>query len=444
MCILRIFAVHVDTFVYRRGNGGKGIEGEYQAAINRMGRATLGTYKSTPLGMVAAESGLVPARALLNHRQSRFAQRLYARPKDGEGPEEILEREAGTALTARLRAAASLQPGNTVERQEWSRRLIFPGEIAIDSRAKAFEIASRPDGGTWTREDTIWTDGSRLDSGKVGAVCAWETPSGWTGRRFHLGTNKEVFDAEVYAIYQALRNLDQRQERDHRYTIFVDSTAAIDRIQSDLPGPGQHFAAAAIEACTGILSRSNTVVVRWVPAHHNVPNKIANRYAKAAAEGTVPDSTVADRLRWETSLSHMTQVSTEEWSHTAAQWVAERLGDPRRKYKPLSRRGLRRKLLWRVPKSIASRYYQLLSGHAAIGPYLKDKIHKIDDRCWRCGGGKQQTRHHLFTECRAWMPQIGRLWKDIGKAQGWKHPRAPSGKSEDRTIFYAKNSLFHT
>ena len=51
-------------------NGGKGIEGEYQAAINRMGRATLGAYRSTPLGMVAAESGLVPARALLNHRQS--------------------------------------------------------------------------------------------------------------------------------------------------------------------------------------------------------------------------------------------------------------------------------------------------------------------------------------------------------------------------------------
>ena len=45
-------------------NGGKGVEGEYQAAINRMGRATLGAYRSTPLGMVVAESGLVPARAL--------------------------------------------------------------------------------------------------------------------------------------------------------------------------------------------------------------------------------------------------------------------------------------------------------------------------------------------------------------------------------------------
>ena len=126
-------------------NGGKGVEGEYQVAIKRMDRATLGACRSTPLRMVVAESGLVSARALLNHHQSRFTQRLYARPRDGEGPEEILEREAGAALTARLRAAAFLQPGNMVERQERSRHLAFPGEIAIDSQAEALEITSRPD-----------------------------------------------------------------------------------------------------------------------------------------------------------------------------------------------------------------------------------------------------------------------------------------------------------
>ena len=43
-------------------------------------------------------------------------------------------------------------------------------------------------------------------------------------------------------------------------------------------------------------------------------------------------------------------------------------------------------------------------------------------------GRKETARHHLFTWCRAWRPQIARLWKDIGKAHGWKHPRAPSPK----------------
>ena len=70
-----------------------------------------------------------------------------------------------------------------------------------------------------------------------------------------------------------------------------------------------------------------------------------------------------------------------------------------------------------------------MSGHAAIGPYLKDKVRKTgSDRCWWCGGGKKQTRHHLFTECRAWLPQIRRLWEDVGKACEWNHSRAPSVK----------------
>ena len=53
--------------------GQKGVEGEYQRAINRMARAALGAFRSTPQGILAAESGLTPALALLDHRQARFA-----------------------------------------------------------------------------------------------------------------------------------------------------------------------------------------------------------------------------------------------------------------------------------------------------------------------------------------------------------------------------------
>ena len=40
------------------------MEGEYRAAINCMGRATAGTFRTSPLGIVAAKSALTPARAL--------------------------------------------------------------------------------------------------------------------------------------------------------------------------------------------------------------------------------------------------------------------------------------------------------------------------------------------------------------------------------------------
>ena len=55
------------------------------------------------------------------------------------------------------------------------------------------------------------------------------------------------------------------------------------------------------------------------------------------------------------------------------------------------------------------------------GPQRSDS-----DECWWCNCGKRQTRHHLFTECRAWAPQIRRLWRRIGKDCRWQHPRVPS------------------
>lgn len=139
-----------------------------------------------------------------------------------------------SALTIRLRAAASFRLGETVEGQDWGSHRLFPSQVIIDSRQGAHQTA-----GSWTREDAIWADGSWLGNERVGAACAWRAPSGWTERRFHLGSNKEVFDAEVYAIYQALSTMGQRQESGRRYTLFVDSTLAIARIRSDDTGPGQ-------------------------------------------------------------------------------------------------------------------------------------------------------------------------------------------------------------
>ena len=81
-------------------------------------------------------------------------------------------------------------------------------------------------------------------------------------------------------------------------------------------------------------------------------------------------------------------------------------------------------------KSLASRYYQLLAGHAAIGSFLHERmtgpLHLETNECRWCATGKRESRHHLFTECEAWRPQIRRLWRRIGKDCGWKHPRAPA------------------
>ena len=74
---------------------------------------------------------------------------------------------------------------------------------------------------------------------------------------------------------------------------------------------------------------------------------------------------------------------------------------------------------------MAGRYNQSLSGHAAIGSYLHDKISKVDsDECWWRNAGKRQPRFHLITRCRARAPQARVMWKRIEKMRGCKRPRA--------------------
>ena len=61
-----------------------------------------------------------------------------------------------------------------------------------------------------------------------------------------------------------------------------------------------------------------------------------------------------------------------------------------------------RKPLRRAEKRVASVYYRLLSGHAMIAPFPKERWGWIDtDQCWWCNRGRQ-SRVHLFKECSTW------------------------------------------
>ena len=260
----------------------------------------------------------------------------------------------------------------------------------------------------------------------MGAACAWRAQAGWTGRRFRLGSNKEVFDDKVFAIYQALRTIEQRNERGRQYTVFFDSTSAITRVRDDDLGPGQRFAVAAIEVCARITANDNSVTIRWVPAHSGATgNEVADQYAKSAATGEDPVEAIPEGYAVETSLSHMTGVATEARSRETREWITAHVR-PERRYMPPPGRGLRRSPLRRARKTLAGRYYQLLSGHADTGTHRKRFGRTDTADCWWCMSGEPQSRHHLFTRCPSWTEQRRRLWKDVGEACEWEHPRTPS------------------
>jgi len=159
------------------------------------------------------------------------------------------------------------------------------------------------------------------------------------------------------------------------------------------------------------------------PSHAEVEgNEVADRMPKEAAAGELYGDSESRRFQSRTSMAYLKRRATEAKTRGTKVWIAGRT-KRRRSYIPPKNTGFRKELKGER-KAIASRYYQLLTGHALIAPFLNEKLKKTDsDQCWWREAGKRQTRDHLFKEYGRWKTEINVLWTSIGKKLGWKHRR---------------------
>ena len=135
-------------------------------------------------------------------------------------------------------------------------------------------------------------------------------------------------------------------------------------------------------------------------------NEHADRTARDAAEERKERAEAA--YLNEASLSHLTRATTENRSNATADWIRTRSGQHRQYCPPKG--GMMRKELGKTRKELASHFFQLLSGHAATAEHLRRVNQANSDKCFWCGSGAIQTRHHLFIVCRRWGPEIRELW----------------------------------
>ena len=107
-------------------------------------------------------------------------------------------------------------------------------------------------------------------------------------------------------------------------------------------------------------------------------------------------------------MAQMARVATEARSRAATDWITEHVR-PGRRYRPPPGKGLGRTQLRRVKKTLAGRYYQLLSGHTETGTRRHLFGRTDTPTCWWCASGEPQSRHHLFTSCPACRLQTRRF-----------------------------------
>ena len=379
--------------------------------------------------------------------------------------------------------------------------MVFPGIIATpaichneEDRRIAVRDAEEEARTMGMDADTIWTDGSRLQDGRVGAGVAWYEKAwyekrddvdrdtatmervvikrrnyrargkrreghagylggsrsirahgeGWRSDGFCLGGGHEAYDGELAALVYGLVILHGRGQERADYTIFTDSTAAMRRLEGDAPGPGQEMAIRAIEIADRIVRRGNTITIRWTPAHVGIEgNERADQAAKSSA--TLPPLRgTRGRFSLAYQKRRITDGITRGWiEDTRARRNKNREGKHRGAYnepggeaRPKIRRELRK-----AKKGVASRFFQLLSGHAMTAPFLKDKWRWTDsDQCWWCGRGRQ-SREHLFKECTTWKKEIRELWEEVGKISG---RRRETGKERDERAYRSRKGFgFH-
>jgi len=114
---------------------------------------------------------------------------------------------------------------------------------------------------------TIFTDGSCLENGATGYAEVWKKGNDWEGLKSHMGWEQEAYDGECAALARALQTAASRYDASGEVTIFSDAQAAIVRMTSDNPGPGQQYALEARRHITALRAKDPNIQIeiRWCP-----------------------------------------------------------------------------------------------------------------------------------------------------------------------------------
>jgi len=225
---------------------------------------------------------------------------------------------------------------------------------------------------------TMFTDGSRLDNGTTGYAVVWKGGLTWAGIKTYMGYNREACDAECAALARALESASRRQITPERVTIFTSAQAAIGRMASEKPGPGQQYALQARKHIATLRRARPGIIIeiRWCPAHKGIAsNEKADEWAMIAAEK--PDTRGVEWLNYSDriearamplprSLANLKrEISEKKWAETR-QWAGGRTSKKYRIPKSQKPNGM----VAGSTKRLASRFYQVKTGHCLSGQYL--------------------------------------------------------------------------
>jgi ribonuclease HI len=341
-----------------------GMRDDLHLILNRQARSILGTLPTTPWGALMPDSELTHTPVVLESRQQRFAARL-ANPCSNKLRKLHQDPSSGTLV---CRAGnKEHEHGRTTEDMNWP----APGEesvvrtVILNDATAAMRAAQR-----WAIEKEAkvgvgvwmwWTDGSRSDDGRVGAVAVCKHRDEWRSHCSYLGTGRmQVFEAELWAIGLALDVAIKKRETLQKHGVktvagFSDSQAAIRRTAHVELDPGQRLARRINTRAQSLRAHGIATEIHWVSGHSGIPrNQEADRQVNLARDTS--GSTVIERPY--TSASNSARRISEGRSAAKVQWEADKC-NKHFCYRLKGKAGTKRPILMTRVKSLAARFYRL-------------------------------------------------------------------------------------
>ena len=247
---------------------------------------------------------------------------------------------------------------------------------------------------------SCYTDGSRLQNCAGSGSVILRKDEEICYSSYFLG-DRSVFQAEISAISNTVRNLISNNIEHKSIYIMVDSQAALNALKKP---ESKADSVREAKALLNVLGCNNFVTLRWIEAHKGWPlNEKADKLAKKGAKPNCP-------RRVPQPLPSKREIFTQIENQTKNDWVNRwHTNDEARQSKYFWQAPSKAKTdrLLSYPRESVSRAIRFLTGHAFLRRQNAIVFHGIspppgDITCRLCEDSyMDETPHHLITECEA-------------------------------------------